>query len=337
MPTEDGAAEERRSENESGEERAEDRSEEPNEQRAGGLQVEDRATAAPSLTAAFRREGFPGEAATIDWGEYRAASFGGNAEDLSPIRRPGIDLGHDRRWIYPALPQVAVGADVTSVQVLRQVSRTLATPANVVRAIDATTAKPETDTALELVTVALQQVASVSSGIPNVVLAQDGVQSLIETDLRLALDEALDSLVLAELAAIGNVAPGTNPLLVNIRRARTAVEAEGYAPDTVALSPEDAEALDTLVAESGTEHYVFPAGGSAPGSIFGLRVRVSKAVSDPIVLDSSSVGRLYASPVSVAVFEENDGSTNTSLVRIESHAAAAVERLDAAVRIGTAT
>jgi hypothetical protein len=38
------------------------------------------------------------------------------------------------------------------------------------------------------------------------------------------------------------------------------VQAAGYMPNTLILSPADSEALDTLVAEAGTEHYVFSAG-----------------------------------------------------------------------------
>jgi hypothetical protein len=66
----------------------------------------------------------------------------------------------------------------------------------VIRDIDETSAKPEVDTETELVPVALQQVAAVETGIPNVVLAQDTIGSLVETDLRLALNEGLDELVL---------------------------------------------------------------------------------------------------------------------------------------------
>jgi hypothetical protein len=60
---------------------------------------------------------------------------------------------------------------------------------------------------------------------------------------------------------------------------------------------------------------------------------ISKVVNSPIVLDSSAYGKLYASPARLARFEENDGRTNTSLLRLELHAACGVERQAAAVRI----
>lgn len=70
--------------------------------------------------------------------------------------------------------------------------------------------------------------------------------------------------------------------------------------------------------------------------LFGLNVRVSKDAPEPIVADASAFGRLYASPVSLATFEENSGATNTSLMRMEGHASFGVERVDAAVRIAAA-
>ena len=53
----------------------------------------------------------------------------------------------------------------------------------------------------------------------------------------------------------------------------------------------------------------------------------------PVVLDASAHGKTYLSPVSLARFEEAAGKTNTSLVRLECHAAYGVERTAAAVRV----
>jgi hypothetical protein len=60
---------------------------------------------------------------------------------------------------------------------------------------------------------------------------------------------------------------------------------------------------------------------------------ISKVVAAPVVLDSTAYGKLYASPARLARFEENAGKSNTSLVRLELHAACGVERQSAAVRI----
>ena len=49
------------------------------------------------------------------------------------------------------------------------------------------------------------------------------------------------------------------------------------------------------------------------------------------------MGKLYVSPSSLSRFEESAGQTNTSTVRLEGHAAFGVERLDAAVVVGTAS
>jgi hypothetical protein len=77
---------------------------------------------------------------------------------------------------------------------------------------------------------------------------------------------------------------------------------------------------------------VFNPGQFAPNP-WNLNRRVSKSAASPVVLDSQAFGRMYPSPVSLRTFEENDGATNTSLVRLELHAVFAVERLAAAVRI----
>ena len=91
---------------------------------------------------------------------------------------------------------------------LRQTARSLATPANMQRAIDAITAKPETSSVIEVGATALKQVATVQKGIPNVYLESGVVNSIIETDLRLAINGGLDKLVLDALATAGFQAPG---------------------------------------------------------------------------------------------------------------------------------
>jgi hypothetical protein len=51
------------------------------------------------------------------------------------------------------------------------------------------------------------------------------------------------------------------------------------------------------------------------------------------VVDSSAVGRLYLSPITLARFEEAAGQTNSSTLRLEGHGLFNVERIQAAVRI----
>jgi len=114
----------------------------------------------------------------------------------------------------------------------------------------------------------------------------------------------------------------------------TTIYASGYNPDTLILTPANAESIDLFQDANGL--YVFGAGRFAPGQLFGMTIRVSKTVAAPIVVDASAFGRLYISPISLASFEENAGKTNTTLVRLEGHAVFGVERQTAAVRIAAA-
>jgi HK97 family phage prohead protease len=108
-----------------------------------GLNVEDRAaiTERPRLGLAdeFRSRGFPGEIASIPYDEYRTLTAP-TTNTVNVPRVEGVPYGADERYAYSAFPQVAVGADVTAVQIMRQSARSLATAANVVRTLAAVTA-----------------------------------------------------------------------------------------------------------------------------------------------------------------------------------------------------
>jgi phage head maturation protease len=344
MPTEDGAAVEHHTEHGSAEEHTEESienkgAEERTTPPAGSLRVEERSSVPRrGLADEFRAAGFPGEVAEIPWSAYekRAVTWTPSIDLLNQTDRQGVPLGFDARYVWTVLPRVGVDASVTSVQVLQQSARSLATAANVVRSIDATSNKPESGSTVNLITVPLKQVATVQSGIPNVVLEQAAINTVIENDLRLAVNEGMDKIVNDTLAASGFQAPGTDNLVASVRKAMTTLLGAGYAPDTLVLTPAASETLDLLVSgiSGGTADYVFQPGQPAPG-IWGLRRVISKVIAAPVVLDSNAYGRLYASPARLARFEENDGKTNTSLVRLELHAAAGVERQSAAVRIAT--
>jgi hypothetical protein len=134
-------------------------------------------------------------------------------------------------------------------------------------------------------------------------------------------------------SASGFQAPGTDPLLVSIRKAMSTVMSSGYSPDTLILRPADAETLDTLRTSGSEAFYVFAAGNFAPSELFGLRRYISKTVAAPIVMDAGAFGKLYASPLRLQTFEQDSGQTNKSRVRIELNAQVGVERQAAAVRI----
>jgi len=267
------------------------------------------------------RVSVPAEAAL-----FKAVTVSGDIEDYYARAVPSTALGADRRYIYPALKQVSMSALDTSVEYLNQTARTLATPANMIRDIDAVTAKPETALTVELANAPLKQVAHMISGVPNIVARQRPFANLIEGDLRLGLSEALDGMVDDAITA-ASVPMGSAgaDIAEKIRYAMAAVEAAGYAPDTVALSPTEAVELDLILLQTNNSTGV--------GPLFGLRPRVSKALTLSIVFDSRAFGSLYAGPVEFASFEENDGSTNSRLFRAELNAVAVIDRADAGCEV----
>ncbi len=307
----------------------------------GGLRVEERVTVTNEpprgLADEFRAAGFPGETATIsfDTFEDRAVTWTGSVDNINKARNTAGAFGYDQRWAWPAFQRVNVDAGATSVDVFTQTARTLATAANVVRAIDAVTAKPESASTLTIVTTALKQVASIYTNVPNIQLEQPAFNTAIENDLRLAINDGLDKLVLDFIATSGFQAPGTDQLLVSIRKAMTTIMASGYNPDTLLLTPANAETLDTLVSgiASGVNDYVFAPASSAPNTIFGLQKRISKTIPAAAVVDSQALGKLYTSPVTLARFEADAGTTNRGNVRMELNAVFGGERTAAAVRI----
>jgi hypothetical protein len=254
---------------------------------------------------------------------------------VNQLLREAGPFGYDVRYAWPAFPRVPVDGAATSVSVLTQTARTLPTAANVVRAIDAVTNKPESASTVTMVVTSLKQLAAVTSGVPNVMLEQPGINSVIGNDLRLSYNDGLDKLVLDAIALSGFQAPSTDPLLTSIRKCITTIRGNGYNPDTLLLTPANSETLDLLVTgiSGGTADFVFSPGQFAPPTIFGLNVRISKTIPAPAVVDSQAFGKLYVGPISLATFEENAGKTNSSLVRFEGSGVFGTERQNAAVRI----
>jgi hypothetical protein len=158
---------------------------------------------------------------------------------------------------------------------------------------------------------------------------------VIENDLRLSVYDGLDELVRAALAAASNQAPGSDNLLVSIRKAITTLRASGYPPNLIILTPAASETLDTMVSgiSAGDADFVFGAAQFAPGTLFGIPRVESRVLAAPVVMNTEAHGALYMSPLSLARFEENAGRTNTSLVRLEGHVSYGTERTAAAIRI----
>jgi HK97 family phage prohead protease len=303
---------------------------------AGSLRVEDRieAPVMRSLAEVFEQRGFPANPASVTWDEFRTLTWSAGTvlTDLNPTRRDGVALGYDQRWAYPVFPSTGVDSATTSVQVLRQSSRTLAAGTAVVRALDSVATKPEVESVTELVSQQLSQVAAVSSNVPNIHGEQVAFQSMIEVDLRLSISEGYDQLVVDGLATAGTLTAGTaGDVITKVRQGISQLATAGYAADTLIIDATGAESLD-LTTTSGDEAFYIWSPGAFAGQLFGLSRRVTKAAGTAVV-DSQAFGRLYSSPLSLQRFEVDAGLTNRSNYRLEGHSTFAVERATAAVRI----
>jgi len=124
-----------------------------------------------------------------------------------------------------------VDAGVTSVNVLNETVRTLVSGGTAVRAIDATSTKPNIGGTVTMTAASLKQVAAISSGIPNVYLENGNIENIISQDLRLAYSDGLDFHVSAQIvASSGTQTLSTDPLLNVIRRSVSLLWSNGYNP-----------------------------------------------------------------------------------------------------------
>ena len=159
---------------------------------------------------------------------------------------------------------------------------------------------------------------------------------MVETDLRLAVNDGLDKLVIDGLATSGFQAPSSDELLVSIRKAMTTIQASGYTPNTLVLTPANAETLDTLVSGiTGADNdYVFGAGKFAPGHDVRPQRRhlEGRPRAGRARLDRER--EAVRQPAHAGEIRAGRGSPRTRrTIRLEGHAAYGVERTAAAVRI----
>jgi hypothetical protein len=241
-----------------------------------------------------------------------------------------VPLGYDTRRLFPVLPQTAVSDATTSVQYLRQSARVLAGTA-VIRPLDAVSTKPSVAGTAELVSAQLQQVAAIHPDVPRIHAAQPLFQSIVETDLRLTISDGLDEVVRRGVNTAGTAAAVTGNIVDKIRKAKTVVQAQGYMPDTLAIDPAGAEALDLLKTSGSEAMYVFAPGQAAPAP-WGLQMRIWKNAGT-CIMDADSFGRLYVAPVELRSFEQDSGQTNKQTVRMETNALYTVERVAAGLKI----
>lgn len=236
-------------------------------------------------------------------------------------------LGLDGRYLYPRLRVQGVNPDETGIHSFRQKSRTLAAAGDMLRDIAEVTPKPETATVAEVVAEPLRQIATVSTGTPNVLLQSASFRSWVNTDLTAAYRNAVDAHVVDEIANAGIPVGGggSNPF-EDVLYSQEVVRAAGYSPNIVVVSPADALAIE-LLQLSGGDSYVFAQ--PAPAFV------VTPAVDDGggFVADATAIGILFLSAFSLQTFEEEAGKTNTSTVRGESTGLFLVQRPDAAATL----
>jgi hypothetical protein len=292
--------------------------------------------------AGYDRRSHP--SVTVDFGSVvgtKAATFSGS--ELVPDygfavpQRVGVPpLGADQRFLHPSLVTSSVGADITAVTSFRQVSRSLADPgpdsgdAGMLRGIASTAQKAETSSEAEVATEELLQCATVSSGVPNIMLENQQFRSFISLDLSLAYAAAVDVHCIDQINAASppDGAPGAN-LIEGVLNAALAVAGAGYSPSVLAASPEDLLAL-LLTQQPGSQDYVSTFASQID---LGVRKVAVAGLDQPMVLDPAALGVLYTSPVRFATFEESAGQTNSSTVRIESNVLYLVQRADAVATV----
>jgi hypothetical protein len=260
--------------------------------------------------------------------DFKAGSVDGGIDGdeiedvfISPL------LGVDNRYLFTQVRTQGVSSDETGVRSFRQRARNLASTTDMIRTIAATTTKPETDTTAEVVNEPLKQIATVSKGTPNVLLANDAFRSWVNADLLTAYRRAVDAHIVTEVAAAGIQGGGGGAnAFEDVLYSQEVVRAAGYSPNAVVLSPADALAIQ-LLQLSGGDSYVFAQ--PAPSFV------VTPAVADGegFVADTAALGILFLSPFSLQAFEENSGQTNTSTVRAESNGLFLVQRPDAAATL----
>ncbi len=259
----------------------------------------------------------------------KAAAFDGTiGDDTIPTVVESPALGADSRFLYPRFPLVAVEPDVANVSTYRQKSRSLADPDDMVRAIDAVSDKPVTDTTAEVVPLPLKQVATVCESIPLILFSSATFQQWIRSDVELAWRYAIDKRVVDEILDADTAVIDGSPdnIYEEILYARAAVAAAGYQPNIAVVSPGDALAIE-LLQMTGGDSYAFRQ------DLPQLVVTPSVDDGDGFVADTSAAGTLYSSPTRFETFVE-DPRKNTYIARYESNAEFAVNRGDAICLLG---
>ena len=283
-----------------------------------------------SLFAAAKAAGWErGKRVLVDRRFLKTASFTGSEDELSPIRREGAALAFDERYLANVFPSTGIADQTSSVQVLRQSSRTLPAAADVQRTFLQTDAKAEVASERELVDASVGILAAIESDIPNRLLIQDGMRSMVDNDLRLSILEAKDDSIVDAITASNPQPAGSAgaDFIEGVRFAIAEMLDDGIRPSVLALNPTLAAEFDLTRTPGPESMFVFGPGAAARPP-FGLRIVESKSVAyaEPLLIEPRGAGHRYEGGLALQTFEMNDGKTNTSLVRLEQSFLFHVER-----------
>jgi hypothetical protein len=263
--------------------------------------------------------------------------------DASPARESGIArMPLDRRFIYPNLETVDLPEGATRVEYLRQSARTFASVSEMQMALTGSGTKPETTTSVELTDDEPLMIAHTSELLPNAIVKLSAFTDLIDDTMRLGYQRALEDYVVDTLVLEAGTVDDTGAdLFQKVRKAVTNLQGLGFAPDAVFVSAADAETLDLSRSGGSTSSdgpfILSPAPRDLASSpLWGLKVVASPSITDPLVADTSALGRLYVGPVELAVDPFEGFKSNQSRFRFEGPALTVVQQADAIHRVAAA-
>jgi hypothetical protein len=228
----------------------------------------------------------------------KAPNLAGAGTSWQLERGPVVPLAADRRFIYANLPTIDAG-DATSVDDFRVTAGAVA--GNVDRALTSVAQKATLAPTIVHVVAALRQQAVVLDAVPVALLAAiDGLRRVLDQQGRTVVQQSLDDVTYAALAANAPAGNAGATLPAQIRTAVGAMRAAGHDPDLLIVDPTDGAGLDLFEDTGGSLVFATrDTGESSP--LFGLRIVESRAAvgADPLLVDTSSVGVLYLGGLSV--------------------------------------
>ena len=239
-------------------------------------------------------------------------------------------------------------SDSAEEQVLRQSART-----NAAAPVAKGAAKPESAYTLERVSIPMETIAHLVSGVANQDLADmNRLEAFVTSELLLGLRAALESQIIngsgtspqlegiIQDAAVGSQTFSTS-VVNTIRKAKTQLETLGYNPNAVVLLPSTAEALDLLQAAGGAGEYLYGGPASSDGAqmLWGMRVVISNSLpaATALVGDFPAAGFLFsrqAAAIDVDPYSKFD--ENETRFRAELRAGLALTRPQALIEAALA-